>query len=112
MKLFMARGDTPAWEFAVRDTAGNPQTLVGATVRFSARQRLADPAALFERSIGSGVTIDDATGGKLTVRLAEANTSSFTTPRTLYWDLEVVDGAGNRITVADGLLFVRMDVSR
>src|SRR4051812_29603760 len=108
----MLRGDTPAWDFEVRTPEGEPQTLIGATARFSARERLADPSPLFERSIGSGISVTDAANGALTVRLAEANTSLFDQPKALYWDLEVIDAAANRVTVADGLLFVRLDVSR
>jgi len=112
MKLRSVRGDTTAWEFAITEPDGDPQSLIGATITFSARARLDDPAPVFTRTIGQGITVTDAAAGEITVRLAEADTSALTQPTTYYWDLEVVDAAGNRATVADGTLAIRMDVSR
>lgn len=111
MRLRTARGDTRPWRFEVTQD-GAPQSLVGATVRFSVRERMEDAAPLITRTVGSGITVEDAAAGIVEVRLAEADTATFVEPRTLYWDLEVVDSEGNRATVADGLLYVRPDVSR
>ena len=111
-RLRMIRGDAQAWDFAIVMPNGQPQTLVGATLRFTTRARLDDAAPAFTRTVGTGITVTDALGGLITVRLAPTNTSTLVRPTTYYWDLEVTDGGGNIKTVADGTLEVRLDVSQ
>lgn len=107
----MFRGDTAQINAAVK-TGTTVFDLTGATVKFTARQSIVDSAVLFQKTIGSGITITNAVQGTLTVEIAPADTASLTDESSmLVWDIEVTRG-GQVFTVAHGDLRVSLDVTR
>lgn len=111
--LSMTRGDTFAFNLAVT-SAGAPFNLTGCSIRVTAKWDYAnlDAAAVFTRTIGSGVTVTNAAGGLATVVIAPSNTSTLpANPVNLYYDIQVTDGSSNVYTVNSGILTVSPDVS-
>jgi hypothetical protein len=113
MDLAMVRGDTPSWELSF-SRGGAPIDLVaGSLIWMSAKRALTDidSAAVFKKSIGSGVTITDAPNGVAVVDLLAADTSTLPdTDITLYYDVQLKELSG-RITTMCGKLHVTCDVT-
>jgi hypothetical protein len=111
--LRVKRGDTVRLSLAAKKADGTVQPLTGATMKFTAKDRLADAdgAALIALAIGSGIVVDDAPNGLATVTIASGLTSGFTGPRTLLWDVQAII-SGETKTLAEGKLFVLPDVTR
>lgn len=114
----MIRGDSTPFPFRVTrkdPTTGAtlPVSLTGAVFTFTAKYREDDAqsAAVFTRTSASGVEIVNAADGRAQVRLAPANTTAFTLPTTLYWDIQMVDNAGDTYTVDSGYLMVMPDIT-
>lgn len=114
--LRVKRGDSTTIAIAAKKRDGvTPQPLTGMTLRFTAKAHREDgdgSAVISKWSPSGGITIDDAILGLATVTLAPSDTSGFTGPRTLYWDVQMSDGAGSVKTLADGLLYVLPDITR
>lgn len=114
--LRIRRGDTAALSIvAVQADGVTPQSLIGATLKFTAKAKHEDTdaaAVIAKSSPASGITIDNAAGGLATVTLAAGDTSGFTGPRTLQWDVQMSTGAGLVKTLDEGLLFVVPDITR
>lgn len=109
----MRRGDTYTFSLAVTQ-AGSAFNLTGGSVRMTAKWAYtdADVAAVFTRTIGSGISIVSASGGLTTVTIAPANTSSLPGNLVnLVYDIQVTDASDNIYTIVDGILTVLPDVS-
>jgi hypothetical protein len=106
------RGDTATLDL-VAQAGGNPINLDGLTVKFTARYDPADPAAVLAKSTETGgVAVLDAAGGVVRVSIDSADTAALPNrPLYLYFDVEVSDQAGHRVTVASGVLELRQDVT-
>ena len=111
--LTMFRGDSAAWDFAAT-LNGAVVDLTGASVRFTAKNRPddADVDAVISKTVGAGITLTNASSGLLRVKLAPSDTSGFGGARTLVWDLQARDAAGDVHTLAGGTLRVQPDISR
>ena len=113
--LRVTRGDTAPFVVPVTDReTGLPVDITGASIRFTAKHRRSDAdvdAAFVRATGGQGVTITDPTGGLAEVRLTAGDTSAFTGPVTLYWDVQLVL-AGETRTLDSGRLYVEPDVTR
>jgi hypothetical protein len=112
--LTVKRGDTITLAIAAKKADGTAQSLVGKTLIFTAKDRLSDAdPGVFQKAIGSGIVVDNAAGGLATVTIAPADTSGFTGPRTLLWDIQMTDQAtSDKKTLDEGKLYVRPDVTR
>jgi hypothetical protein len=110
--LTMKRGDTPVWRFTVVDADGAAVNLTGYSARFTVKRNVNhdDTDAFLTKTIGSGITVTNAAGGLLEVRLAAADTEDLVRDTTLVWDLQIAAGA-NVYTVDSGTLAVALDVS-
>ena len=108
VELNMIKGDTVIWNLTllrVTDAEANPEItvafdLTAATIKFTAKyeQSDADADAVFQKTVGSGITITDATGGLVTVKLQPSDTSSIELCEgfvNLLFDMEVTFGATN-----------------
>lgn len=112
MDLTMTRGDTASWQFPITvDEVPFDLTDVSATFTVKRHVDDDDQDAIARRTIGDGVTIDDAAGGLLTVKMAVADTDGLAIPTTFAWDLEL-RRSGDVLTVASGSLTVGVDVGR
>lgn len=110
--LSMTRGDTPTFDLTITDAAGDAVDLTDATIAFTAKRSIADSATVFQKTVGSGVTVTNAAGGLASVLLAAGDTTALP-DRTiaLHYDVEVVESDGTKTTVASGLLTVSPDVN-
>lgn len=71
-----------------------------------------DASPLFTKSIGSGVTITNATAGLFTVTIAATDTASLPDyPQSLYYDVKVTDASGNVTTVQGGKIYLTANIS-
>ena len=114
MNLKMYRGDTAEFRVTALDIDGNPLNLTGASAWFTAKRTTSDDdnSAVFQKTVGNGITIIDAINGIMLVRLAEADTSSIAGKEYLEYDLQVKDTSNGVWTVARGSLLVLADVTR
>ena len=111
----MYRGDSAAWDFTITEPAGTAVDLTNAaSIRFTVKERTtdADVAAIAAYTVGTGVTVTDATGGMVRVQMDPSDTSALTgLPKRYLWDLQLTDDSTNVYTVAAGTLEVRQDVT-
>jgi hypothetical protein len=116
----LVRGDSAEYAIAVTTDEG-PQEITGAELTFTAKTSLlASGEVVIEKTIGDGITVDDAVEGLATLAIAPEDTSGMTlmeTSRgqffapTLYWDLQLKDLAGNIYTLNSGTMVVRGDAT-
>jgi hypothetical protein len=72
-----------------------------------------DAAAVFQKTIGSGIVITNALLGLATATLVAADTSGLAAVKVpLVWDIQVRTAGGETFTVAKGNLIVTPDVTR
>lgn len=114
MNLKMYRGDTAQFRVTALDIDGNPLDISGASAWFTAKRATteADNTAVFQKTVGDGITITDALNGIMLVQLAEADTNTLTKKEVLEYDLQVKDVLNGIYTVARGSLTVEADVTR
>lgn len=113
--LYMKRGDDASFSVEVTALDGvTPQTIAGATLKFTAKDRLsdADVDAIIALVTGSGIVHDDEPNGLATITIPKTSTSGFSADRTLVWDLQVTGAGGEVKTVDSGRIFVQLDVTQ
>jgi len=111
----MYRGDDAAFSIEVFQEDGiTPQTIAGATLKFTAKDRRtdADVAAVFALETGSGIVHVDEPNGLATITLPAAVTDGFVAQRVLVWDLQITGAGGEIRTLDSGRLTVILDVTR
>jgi hypothetical protein len=114
-RLEIPRGDTRRFQVTVTDEAGLPVNLSGATIYFTVRKKFASSAddtdAVFQKSVGAGITITDAAAGVIALVIDPADSRSL--PKiVLLYDLQVITAAGDTITPALGDVAINPDVTR
>lgn len=114
MKLEMYRGDTPSWNMEANQYDDTDLDIsvgeIYMTAKSSARQ--ADVDAVFQKSVGNGITVSDGPAGLFTVKLAASDTEGIYAPAYLVWDIQYINGGGDIYTLMDGTLLVKPDVTR
>jgi len=101
-------GDTAIYKVAVKDKDDAAQDITGATCRFVMSKR-AGGTPLVDLTNGTGITIDDATGGLLTITVPAAD--SIDLSGAYRWELQITDAAGRVSTVAFGTVTLRKDTA-
>jgi hypothetical protein len=96
-------GDTLTINVEITTPAGGPQDLAGANLRWDlAPQPSAgepSPASLLSKSIGAGITVTDAAGGKARIVVGKGEIA---TPATYVHQLELTLATGESYTVMRG----------
>ena len=113
MDFTISRGDTPSFNIAVTQ-AGAVFSLVGCSMWFTAKwaYKDLDAAAVFQKTIGAGITLTNAALGLATATLAATDTSGLAAVKVLLvWDIQVRTAGGLTFTVASGNLIVTPDVT-
>jgi hypothetical protein len=113
MQLQMIRGDSKTFAFMLTDADGDPIDLTIASVTMTAKSVYtdADGAAVFQKTVGDGVTVIDDTGGTITVDVEPEDTSDLSgVKHRLYFDVQVQTGTTVRTPVR-GRLLVEPDVT-
>ena len=109
-QLTMYRGNTMVFDFAIT-VGGNPVDLTDAGLWFTAKTSPTSTAAVFQKTLGQGITVTDPASGIGLIQLAPSDTSGLASRQAqLYFDLEV-ELAGTVHTVAAGRLVVEPDVT-
>lgn len=113
MKLTMYRGDSALWIFNCKQSNGSPLDVSAGDMFFTAKSstRQTDLQAIFQKTIGSGITIVDGVNGTISVELDTADTSAIYAPAILKWDLQYVTTGGKAYTLLAGDLLVNADVT-
>ena len=109
MKLTMTRGNTKQYDVAVTQ-GGTPFSLVDAQLFFTAKTA---PGAIevFQKTIGSGITVTDELNGTAVLEIEPADTNGLPSLTTsLYYDLEV-ERDGKVYTLVAGRLIVDPDIT-
>ena len=94
--------------------SGSPYALGGCSLWFTAKRKYtdADSAAIFQKSIGSGITVTNPTQGLFVIEIAPADTTAVEKVKTiLVWDLQLRDSSGKTYTIASGNLIINPDVT-
>src|SRR5690242_14420560 len=115
----IARGDTIKFDVAIT-RSGNAVDLTGATFKVTGRHtpdESSDLTAIFQKTIGSGVTVTSAAGGTIRVQLDPADTANLsvslsTYEKIIYVDVQMVESDGTVSTVARGTLTIVSDITR
>ena len=116
--LSMVRGDKQAFDIAVVDADGVAVDLTGITITFTVKRRRTDTdaQAIISLSTASGIVTDyDPTLGTATITLDPEDTedlSDHVIARSLYWDVQIDDMAGDVRTPLSGRLAISADTTR
>lgn len=115
--LTMFRGETPAWEITVNEVRGGVTTaynLTGATIYCTAKRDLADAdaSAVFQLTVGSGITITNAAAGQAVIEPPASATNVLTEETQLWLDVRVIVGGKPHTVYGPTALLVRMPVTR
>lgn len=110
MKLSMTRGNTKVLNVAVT-LGGLPYSLAGAQLWFTAKTTPETATKVFQKSIGSGITVTNEAGGLARIELAPADTTGLPSLTTsLYYDLEIEKNS-KVFTLVSGRLVVDPDIT-
>ena len=109
-QLTMFRGNTMVFDFSIT-LGGNSVDLTGAGIWFTAKTSPGASNVVFQKAVGSGITVTDAASGAGLIELVPDDTQGLGARTVrLYFDLEV-EIAGAVYTVAAGRLVVEPDVT-
>lgn len=114
--LSMIRGSTFSFDVAISNSGtGLPENLTNGTLKFTAKWDLidSDASAVFQKSIGSGITITNASQGQVNIVISPTDTSTlpFNTVN-LNYDLKYTDSIGNIFTTLLGLINITSNVTQ
>lgn len=113
MNFTVTRGDN--FGFAGTATlSDSPYDLASCTLWFTAKNKYTDldVDAVFQKTIGDGITVTNPTQGLFTVSVLPADTADVSRVKTiLYWDLQLKDADGKIFTIASGNLIINPDVT-
>lgn len=103
-------GNDVLLKFTVADEDNPPaaKNLTGATAIIFVIATAQGVAATVTKSLGSGITLTDATNGKFEVILTKADTESLDTTHRWH-EARVTDAAGNTVTVAFGIADIKVN---
>ncbi len=114
INLTMFRGDTPSFNLVIT-TDGAARNISTDSLRMTAKYSTydADNAAVFSKTIGSGITIVSGAGGTATVLLSKTDTNTLPGQIvTLFYDIQLSPSGNVPVfTIAWGTLTILPDVS-
>lgn len=125
--LEAVRGDRNEFRIRVIDPmTDGPYVLTGAQMWFTGKASVLDPdnVALFQKTVGAGITIDNAAQGLATVVLNPVDTNAIVPPANLdardipewkgviYYDCQVKTAGGDIFTTVKGRIHVSLDITR
>jgi hypothetical protein len=109
-QLTMFRGNTMVFDFSIT-LGGNPVDLTGAGIWFTAKTSPGASTVIFQKAVGSGITITDTASGAGMIELAPGDTHELGARTVrLYFDMEV-EITGAVYTAAAGRLVVEPDLT-
>jgi hypothetical protein len=109
----MYRGDTVVFNMLVTKSAV-AFSLTGCEIWFTGKYAYKDEdsVAVFQKTIGDGITVTNALAGRGSLALTASDTEDLPPVKTLLlWDVQIKDANGMIYTVASGSLVVMPDVT-
>jgi hypothetical protein len=105
--LTLTRGDSKTFAITASEDVSAATGLI-----FTAKKSLGAPdtAAVFQKSLGAGITVAGTTA--ISVAVVRVDTSGLSASKTLFWDVQAQWSTGRPATVASGTLVVDADVTR
>ena len=114
--LQMIRGDTAVFDLTITDQdTGDPVNLTNMVLTFTAKRRPTDTdaQAIILKTVDAGIVVDaDPTLGIAVLTLEPSDTEDLTDLRTLRWDIQIDNGAGDVRTPLSGRLAIASDQTR
>lgn len=109
----ITRGDSHIESWVLTDASGSAVDITGGKLYLTIKnaQNDADPGVLQLTSPSSGITIDDAAAGEVTLTIT-ATQSDALTPLDYFYDIQYKDSAGLVSTLANARLTVLADITR
>jgi hypothetical protein len=110
-QLEMTVGKAFQFEFTVIDQIRQQPADVTAWTKFwfmaKPNQNFPDTSAIFTKTMGAGITVQDAAGGLVLVQIAAADTSALGNVRTvLFAQIQGLDGSGSPFDLWEGALLL------
>lgn len=107
-QLSVYRGDDKDWNLTFKNSNGVAINLTGSKIFFTVKKNRsdADSVALIKKDVASHV---DAVGGLSKISLTHSDTA--VDVGIYFFDIQLVDGAGNVATVVAGTFVVTQDVT-
>ena len=99
-------GDTAVFKVTVKNQADQAQDITGATALFTIARRPEDTPVV-QLTTGTGITIDDAVTGKVTITVPSTDTDPL--HGAYRWELQMTDAVGRVSTVAFGTVSFIID---
>lgn len=111
--ISLYRGDSKTLEVAVTDKNGGPVDITGASLLFSAKEKLSDTAYVIQKDSVNAVEIliTDAAGGVFQVYLIPADTQTQDIG-LYYYDIQLTTSAGKVYTIKQATIKLLEDVTR
>lgn len=116
MNIKMTRGDSKAIAGKVTTVpAGAAVDITSHLIWFTAKRRIsdADNEAVFQKTVGDGITVTDGPAGEFAIQINPSDTSGLSDveANNLYYDLQVKTGSTVQ-TLSKGRLLVEYDVTK
>lgn len=114
LTLDMVRGDTRLYECLLLDSDAEPYDLTGCDLTFTAKSSIADADddAVFQLTLGAGITAPEPTTGLFTIEVSPADTVNLANATTLVCDIQLKAADDRVYTIAKGLMTIVEDVTR
>jgi len=107
--IAVTRGDTLAFTFAVKDSAGAAQNITGFSFLLTVDPN-EDPTTSVANLFQLSGTITDAPGGIVSFSMSSLQADQ--TPNVYYYDVQMTDGGGKIRTIAKGKFEFRQDITK
>lgn len=102
-KISFVRGDTAVYSGAAL-TDGAPASLVGCTLFFTVKPSFSanDAEKVFQKTVGSGISVTNAAGGLFSVNISPADTRGMGAGKIYVWEVRIKQPDGT-ISTPEGL---------
>lgn len=113
MNFTITRGDSRTLSGAVT-LSGEPFNLTSCDIWFTVKYRYTDDDddAVFQKTVGDGITVTNPTAGLITIDINPADTEDIPKVKTiLVYDLQIKNSGGSKWTSASGNIVVNPDVT-
>jgi len=111
--LSVIRGDDETIDLTITDDEGDPVDLTGVSLWMTVKSNPADADALaiFQKTIGDGITVTSTSDGTATINIEDDDTSPLPAPWSGYYDVQL-GSSGVIKTIASGAFAVTADITR
>ena len=114
MRLTMTRGDTRSFTITIRTGAGGPFDLTDCSLWFSVRTAPGAAGYVFQKTIGSGITVASLSSGIAVVQLTNGDTAGLpASEQTLQFDVQLKTATSppGIFTIQSGQFVVAADIT-